>query len=108
MKNVWAAGSYDQSIRIWDTEAFTWEVDESLAACGLLGPDRIPLSVPDDGWIRTPEGGLLLWIPDEHRVRVCDVSSFCISANETREPIRILWDKLCHGERWTEIHSGAQ
>ena len=101
-------GSDDKTIRIWNSEVFDWEVDGSIAACGLRGPDKIPLFIPDDGWISTPNGDLLLWIPDEHRSKVCDVSSICISADDGVRPIRILWDKLHHGEDWTRIREEVE
>ena len=34
-----------------------------------------PLYVQDDGWIRALDGGLLLWIPWEHRVCSCHSTS---------------------------------
>ena len=102
------SGARDRTIRIWDTQAFRWEVNQSLAVCGLRGPEKIPAHIPDDGWIRTLDGGLLLWVPAEHRNVVCDMSQRCISREETDQPIRILWDKLCHGERWSDVWSGAR
>ena len=100
-----AVRTWDKTVRIWDAQACSWDIDKSLAACGLRGSSRIPVSIPDDGWTRTPEGGHLLWIPKEYRIRVCDVSSNRISANEDEEPIRILWDELRHGERWSGIRN---
>ena len=92
------AVSQDKTIRAWDVGAFPWEADRSFADCDLRGPDRIPAQIPEDGWIRTTNGGLLLWVPPEHRNAVCDMCLFCISMDESDGSIRIFWDKLCHGE----------
>ena len=93
----------DKAIRIWDSSTFCWDSDLSLASCGRLGPEKIPAHIEDDGWLHTVDGGLLLYIPPEHRRAVCDMSSLCISQDEGDQPIRILWDRLCHGDKWTEI-----
>lgn len=90
-------GTWDNTVRIWDIRSFLWQTDASVAGCGLRGPERVPVLIPGDGWIRTPEGRLLLWIPDELRVKICDTSSICISADESSCPVRILWDSLHRG-----------
>ena len=101
-------GSWDNSIRIWDTRAFTLDVDQSFVSGGLRGADRCPAEIPEDGWIRTTEGGLLLWIPREHRFSMySDMSLLCISQGKDRR-IRVDWDRLRHGEDWTSIRDLRQ
>ena len=98
------SGGWDHAIRVWDAEAFHWDRDQSWLSCGLRGPHQIPGHVPDDGWIRGSEGGgLVLWVPTAHREAVCRIYELCIAENDGH-PIRIDWDRLCHGEGWTEIH----
>ena len=55
-------GSDDKTIRVWDARAFHNEPDCSLADCELRGPDKEPSHIGSDGWIETPDGGLLLWV----------------------------------------------
>ena len=98
-----ASGAYDKTVRVWDTNAFHLGSDQSLAGSALLGPEKIPSHIEDDGWLRTIGGGLLLYIPAEHRRAVCDMSNVCISQEAGDQPMRILWDRFCHGEGWTEI-----
>ncbi|KAF7377628.1 WD40 repeat-like protein [Mycena sanguinolenta] len=102
-----ASASADKTVRIWSTRAFKWKIDRTMASCGLRDPDRIPAEIPDDGWIRKPDGGLLLCIPDEHRTAVSDTSIRCISQDERNQPIRVLWDKLRHGEKWRNIYRAS-
>ena len=97
------SGATDRTIRIWDTGSFHWSSDRSVAGCILLGPKKMPAHIPDDGWLRTVDGGLLLYIPAEHRRAVCDKSSLCISQDEGDQPMRILWDRVWHGEKWAEV-----
>ena len=98
--------SDDTTIRIWNTNAFHWDSDHSLTSCECIGPEKIPAHIGDDGWLRTVGGGLLLYIPAEHRRAVCNMSSLCISQDEGDQPMRISWDRLYHGEKWMVIGKG--
>ena len=99
--------SSDETARVWDCRAFSWDVDKALCQAGLVGPERIPAQIDDDGWLRTtdPEGGLLFWVPEEHRRAVCDMSKLRFPNIPSEWPIRIEWDQLMHGERWTKVRS---
>ena len=98
------SGSRDRSIRVWDAQAFHWDRDHLWLGYGSQYPQRIPGHDPDDGWIRGSEGdGLYLWVPSAHRKAVCRIEDLCIPQREDH-PIRIEWDKLCHGGKWIEIH----
>ena len=100
-----ASGGMDNTIRTWDAKAFEWDPAAAVADCDLRGPDKVPASIGDDGWIGTTDGGLLLWVPDQHRNAVLDMSSRCIGRDDRSRPIWILWDKLCHGDNWTSIRT---
>ena len=41
-------GDRNRAIRILDTNTFHWDVDMSIADCGLRGPNRIPAHIPAD------------------------------------------------------------
>ncbi|KZT03681.1 WD40 repeat-like protein [Laetiporus sulphureus 93-53] len=97
------SGGRDNAIRIWDAGSFFWEDEQSVYNCELLGPERVPKSVPEDGWIRTSEGELLLWIPSQFRGPVCDMSLLCISTDQENHPIRIRWDAICRGKSWEKV-----
>ena len=106
-----ATASYDQSVRIWDMRSFQW-VPERLtyneSACGLdgsvTGVIQCSIGKPDVGWFRTSNGGLLFWMPEEYREEYRDRSSRHISRFSQHRPMRIHWDRLCHGENWTSIY----
>ena len=100
------SGGEDGTIRLWDSQAFSWE-DVPLKSglnCGLRGPDRVPESIDEDGWIRTQEGGLVLWVPRKYRTRVSDISSLRIPDSAENRPILIKWDELCVGEDWVNVY----
>ena len=100
-----ASGSKDRTLRIWNAQAFHWDKDQSWLSCGLQGPHQIPKHIPDDGWIRSSEGKLHLWVPVAHQRAVCRIDELCISKNEDHPcSPRIIWGRLCHGESWVKIH----
>ncbi|KAH9022931.1 hypothetical protein EDB84DRAFT_488200 [Lactarius hengduanensis] len=41
-----------------------------------------PRAILNEGWLRTVDGGLLTYIPHEHRDSVCDMSVMCIPDDE--------------------------
>ncbi|EJD07930.1 WD40 repeat-like protein [Fomitiporia mediterranea MF3/22] len=90
------SGSDDRTIRAWITERF--EDDRGSNIDGVP-----PRKVPDDGWIRTNAGELFLWVPVQHRKGICDMSCMCIPADALDHPVRVTWDKLCHGTSWTNV-----
>lgn len=96
------SGGHDKTIRVWDSGSFEWNGDLSLTGCGLWGPNKIPGCIPEDGWIRTSEGGLLLWVPAERRDAIPGMSMYCIPQKDYR---RVLWDQICHGANWTSTCS---
>ena len=100
------SGARDSTIRIWSSANFHWDSDQSLALCCLLGPEKVPAHIERNGWIRTLDDKLLLWVPDEHRNAACDMSDICISQDEGDKPIRILWDKFQYGDRWMDVWQG--
>ena len=79
-------------------------MDQSFVSVGLHGTDRCPVEIPDDGWIRTIDGSLLLYVPREHRLSICgDMSKLRIGQDRDGKKIRVDWDRLKHGEDWTSI-----
>ena len=92
-------GSGDGTVRIWD-------VKRATAHAGLyveeLCQDLAESSL-DDGWIRSPSGELLLWVPPDHRNGIRDMCSICIPASAPGHPVRLDWSKLAKGKEWTEM-----
>ncbi|KAL5504957.1 hypothetical protein ACEPAH_7620 [Sanghuangporus vaninii] len=90
------SGSEDGTIRLWEAER--------TPSAHITEFDGIPPAyVPDDGWIRTSNGELLLWVPVEHRNGVCDRSSMCIPPDALGHLVRVDWDKLRHGPSWADV-----
>ena len=98
------SGGEDGALRLWDSQAFFWNEDSGIYR-GLRGPERVPESAGEDGWIRTLEGGLVIWVPTQYRDRVCDMSSLDVKGEPEDRLIRIQWDKLCIGDNWASIYS---
>ncbi|THH07064.1 hypothetical protein EW145_g3641 [Phellinidium pouzarii] len=93
-------GSCDGTIRVWDTGTLKKQVDaQELVA----EAQKLQNFVPDDGWVRTLDGGLLLWVPAEHRHGVYDKSMMTIPTNAFNHSMRLDCTKFCHGEAWTNV-----
>ena len=101
------SGGRDDAIRLWDSQAFYWEKALSTfnLRCDLRGPEKVPEDIAEDGWIRTTESQLVLWVPPQYRGPLCDMSLLCISEDPENHPVRIHWDNICGGESWESIRS---
>lgn len=99
-----ATGSYDGSIRIWDTRDFhTSEgIDFSKVQCGTRGPNKIPVDIPDDHWIRTADGIPLLRVPFRYRGRFGDMSLLQIFKEDADGQLYVDWERLFRisGKNW--------
>ena len=95
-----ATVSTQDSIRIWDAQSFQPAEDEAARHTRILGPNLTYESIPEDGWFRTADGGLLFWIPEMHR----DKCLRHIGYGAVERPLRIRWEQLRHGENWTSIY----
>ncbi|KAL5531017.1 hypothetical protein ACEPAG_3893 [Sanghuangporus baumii] len=64
-----------------------------------------PLYVSDDGWIRTLDGGLLLWVPPDHRRCSCHAASeSTITTNDCDGRLKSsAWKDLPQWKDWTNV-----
>ena len=71
------SGGDDCTVRLWSSHAYSWEEAPSRPGLryGFRGPEEVAGSIGEDGWIRTAENKLVLWVPTNYRSRVCDMSS---------------------------------
>ena len=90
------SGSEDRTIRLWQTDR---------APNALAGDiDGIPPTyVPEDGWIRTSTGELLLWVPLEYRNGVCDTCYLCVPPDALGHLVRVDWERLRRGASWADV-----
>ena len=100
----WIVAEDGWNLRVWDSQAFFWSADTRTCRNALIGPESIPEEVGDDGWIRTGEDELLLWVPEEYRESICDLSRWLDADDDDRRSIRILWHNLHHGSEWTKMY----
>ncbi|KAH8108525.1 hypothetical protein DFH11DRAFT_1084988 [Phellopilus nigrolimitatus] len=119
------SGSNDKTVRIWDAKSGQ-QLHEFSGHTGYIksvayspdgqhivsGSDDRTLRIwrpthqwKDDGWVRTPSGGLLIWIPHEYRNGVIDQSYMVIPADAAGHGIVLDWTRFRHGERWTEVRN---
>ncbi|KAL5510903.1 hypothetical protein ACEPAG_4660 [Sanghuangporus baumii] len=64
-----------------------------------------PLYVPEDGWIRTLDGGLLLWVPPGHRRCSCHAAGeSTITTNDCDERLQTsAWKDVPQGTDWATM-----
>lgn len=88
--------SNDGTIRAWNADAeedyYIEEIDEYLSSLVL-----------DEGWVKSENGGLLLWVPSEYRNGFKDMCERSIPADAPGHPVRLDWSKLVGGENWTDV-----
>ena len=100
-------------IQVWAVESFLRrstltscrsEVTGSRGAVKEISPIRDrKRPEPNDNWIKTVEGNPLLWVPEEHRGILCDISLLRLFPNKEEVTITISWDELHHGTDWTKV-----
>ena len=90
------SGSTDGTIRIWNAD-----VDENRYS-PEIGQDLLSLPLTD-GWIKSANGDLLLWVPAEYRNSIRDICEVCVPADATNRPVRLDWSKLVKGVEWTRV-----
>jgi len=108
------SGSHDKTIRVWDLAAAsdmnsqnTRVEDESAAVADrrFLKLDLRSYSskVPDkDGWLKGPDGQLVLWLPEEYRADF--KMPPCITIVGGSEVAVDLRNWSVHGSEWTKCY----
>lgn len=126
-------GSIDSTVRIWDMDLIMKLSKEDLnSVIGVYEDDTHSIGVEtattvgknktiarkimpryftryawerETGWSRNAEGGLLFWIPPEHRRDATDMSKICIPAAARYE---VNYEHLARyeGTNWVNIYSG--
>ncbi|KAL5492993.1 hypothetical protein ACEPAI_4441 [Sanghuangporus weigelae] len=125
------SASWDDTIRFWSAtngnpvsvlrrEESRWDVEgqhfvsipswwpsssrKSLSIQSLVYSVN-PLYIPDDGWIRTVGGGLLLWVPPQHRNCSCHAArESTITANDRDERLKTsAWKDIPQGANWVKM-----
>ncbi|KAH8108507.1 hypothetical protein DFH11DRAFT_1516610, partial [Phellopilus nigrolimitatus] len=111
------SGSSDKTVRIWDAKSGQ-QLHELSGHSGWVNSvayspdgqqivsgsdDRTP--VAEDGWVRTPSGDLLIWIPHEYRNGAYDQSYMTFPVDAPGHPVGLDCTRFRHGERWTEVHN---
>lgn len=90
------SGSIDGTCRIWSSDtsltSFIPEIGLELSSLSL-----------NDGWVKSPTGELLLWVPPDYRNGVQDMCESCVPAGAPGHPIRLDWSKLPREEAWRDI-----
>ncbi|EJC99698.1 uncharacterized protein FOMMEDRAFT_160125 [Fomitiporia mediterranea MF3/22] len=61
------------------------------------------VEIPKDGWLRTSDGGLLLWVPPKHRNSLHTNGHLCILTDADGQVMTFNWNKLYHGKEWIQI-----
>ncbi|KAL5500834.1 hypothetical protein ACEPAH_9221 [Sanghuangporus vaninii] len=66
-------------------------------------PELGPLVMEDDGWIRTADGSLILWVPLEYRPFLQHLSR-SLTDKGSEQGRRLDWRYIYRGQSWVSIH----
>ncbi|PVF92449.1 WD40 repeat-like protein [Serendipita vermifera] len=83
------SGSDDKTIRIWDAQ---------------IAQHNTVNIVPDaNGWVHDPDGGLLLWVPDDCRNGLACPAILTIPTTGRSRVVRVDLSEACLGRSWMAI-----
>jgi hypothetical protein len=102
------SGSYDNTVRIWDvnpnralgTTPLPAGVDPSTVSIAGMPIDLQP---DDKGWVRTKNGGLLFWLPQDCRNGYTSPAIVTIPTNGHNRVVRVDLSDFYFGTSWTKI-----
>ncbi|KAF8299268.1 hypothetical protein DL93DRAFT_2032858, partial [Clavulina sp. PMI_390] len=98
-----ASGSLDKTICLWDVQSQTAVYDLTTANHCLhtqLGP-RWPVTI-QEGWVKGPNGELLLWIPPNLRVNLYDERLIGKLGHDMSSRVRLNFHNMAIGGHWTD------
>ncbi|KAF9001755.1 WD40-repeat-containing domain protein, partial [Cyathus striatus] len=87
------SGSDDKTVRIWDVESDHFKILFSL------GGPCIYASCHENGWVKSKNGDVLLWIPNHLRAGLCDFDTISIMGQVIL--CRLNLSNFFHGCDWT-------
>ncbi|KAF8299264.1 hypothetical protein DL93DRAFT_2145999 [Clavulina sp. PMI_390] len=101
-----ASGSLDKTICLWDVQSQTAVYDLTTANHCFhtqLAPTW-PLTT-QEGWIKGPNGELLLWIPPNMRVNIYDERLVGRTGHDMSTRVRLNFDKMAIGSNWADCYT---
>ncbi|KAG8694402.1 hypothetical protein FRC09_009877 [Ceratobasidium sp. 395] len=101
-----ASSSEDGTLRIWDAQKL-WAAEESSLLLddtdGLttLEVRELARHASSDGWVKSPKGELLVWLPAIHRDK--DDSLMCMTSDGVVPRSTVDLTRFVHGSNWTSV-----
>ncbi|KAF8299331.1 WD40 repeat-like protein, partial [Clavulina sp. PMI_390] len=100
-----ASGSADRTVRIWNLTTLT-------SVTTIPTYHHHPLSIGptwggmyEDGWIRSINGELILWVPPSYRPKLYDERLITILGQDMSPRVRLNFDQMQLGEDWTKCYN---
>ncbi|PVF92876.1 hypothetical protein CPB86DRAFT_819279 [Serendipita vermifera] len=107
------SASTDNTIRFWDVSDI--EKIGSVTLPHGVEPSSLSISgiavnlQPDqDGWVRTRDGGLLFWVPEDYRNGLTSPATMTIPGTGDHRVVRLDLSEFRFGAAWTEIMRGSE
>ncbi|KAF8300526.1 hypothetical protein DL93DRAFT_2173397 [Clavulina sp. PMI_390] len=102
-----ASGAADGSIHLWDLSTFLSSqivVPLPVPESSHLTATWQDLKLLDNGWVKGPNGELVLWVPPYYRTNVYHPNLITALGKDPSEIIKLDFDHMVVGEQWAHCH----
>jgi WD40 repeat protein len=103
------SGSDDHTICIWDANSVATNSnsqDSNYSPLVPLSSETVANMCKDirpDGWVYTPEGHPLFWVPHTHSYGIKSCAKMCISSKSEHSIVTLDTSRFCYGDNWAKI-----